>query len=187
MNAQVLIDSIVRQATVLIAQLATAVRREGSSGAPREPGLHTARARAACPGVSRKVSADMFGLALRTYVRKLNRIDQAQVRLALHLVANRPRFWSRVRNWYPGSESWIGSGTKMNRNWPASCTICCKADWSSRLAAESRPYTAPRLRMSSVAWLTWGRTRASTNSSGSRFTARAPSRKPPGHEALGHG
>lgn len=77
MNLQLLIDSIVRQTTVLIAQLAT---------------LHNVRAPLAhianqifldlsnelfAQGVSRKVSADMFGMALRTYLRKIQRLSES--------------------------------------------------------------------------------------------------------------
>ena len=77
MDIRLLIDAIVRQTTVLIAQLATA----GGSRAPladvanqvfvnlaRE--LHEA-------GISRKVSADMFGMALRTSRRRLQRLDES--------------------------------------------------------------------------------------------------------------
>jgi hypothetical protein len=76
-NVQLLIDSIVRQTTVLIAQLATT----GGSRAPLAnvanqvfldlvDELHE-------QGVSRKVSADMFGLALRTYFRKIQRLRES--------------------------------------------------------------------------------------------------------------
>ncbi|HKY34709.1 MAG TPA: MarR family transcriptional regulator [Polyangiaceae bacterium] len=78
MNAQVLIDSIVRQVTVLIAQLAM-------SGGIRAPLAHVANqvfldlARELQEqGVSRKVSADMFGMALRAYIRKVRRLGEAQ-------------------------------------------------------------------------------------------------------------
>jgi hypothetical protein len=73
-NAQVLIDSIVQQVTVLIAQLAT-------SGGVRAPIAHIANQvfvdlarELEAQGVSRKVSADMFGMALRAYQRKLRRL-----------------------------------------------------------------------------------------------------------------
>src|SRR5688572_1192594 len=76
MNVQFLIDSIVRQTTVLIAQLAT-------SGGVRAPLSHIANQVFVClaqelndQGVSRKVSADMFGMALRAYIRKLNRLNE---------------------------------------------------------------------------------------------------------------
>jgi hypothetical protein len=77
MNVSVLIDSLVRQVTVLIAQLATA-------GGVRAPVAHIANQvfvqlarELEAQGVSRKVSADMFGMALRAYVRKLRRLDEA--------------------------------------------------------------------------------------------------------------
>ncbi len=78
MNAQVLIDSVVRQVTVLIAQLAT-------SGGIRAPLSHVANQvfldlarELEEQGVSRKVSADMFGMALRAYIRKVRRLSEAQ-------------------------------------------------------------------------------------------------------------
>jgi hypothetical protein len=78
MNAQILIDSLVRQVTVLIAQLAT-------SGGIRAPLSHVANQvfldlsrELSEQGVSRKVSADMFGMALRAYIRKVRRLSEAQ-------------------------------------------------------------------------------------------------------------
>jgi hypothetical protein len=77
MNVQFLIDSIVRQTTVLIAQLAT-------TGGIRAPLAHIANqvfldlaAELETQGVSRKVSADMFGMALRTYLRKIQRLSES--------------------------------------------------------------------------------------------------------------
>ncbi len=77
MNTQWLIDSIVRQVTVLIAQLATA-------GGVRAPLAHLASSvfvelanELHSQGVSRKVSADMFGMALRAYLRKLRRLEES--------------------------------------------------------------------------------------------------------------
>jgi hypothetical protein len=76
-NVQLLIDSIVRQTTVLIAQLATA-------GGARAPLAHVANQvflylaeELDSQGVSRKVCADMFGLALRTYQRKVQRLAES--------------------------------------------------------------------------------------------------------------
>ena len=67
MNVQLLIDSVVQQVTVLIAQLAT-------SGGARAPVAHIASQvfvdlahELEAQGLSRKVSADMFGMALRAY------------------------------------------------------------------------------------------------------------------------
>jgi hypothetical protein len=77
MNIQVLIDSILRQTTVLIAQLST-------TGGVRAPLAHIANQvfvdlanELNAQGVSRKVSADMFGMALRAYIRKLNRLSES--------------------------------------------------------------------------------------------------------------
>ncbi|MBN1656169.1 MAG: hypothetical protein JXA30_20540 [Deltaproteobacteria bacterium] len=81
MNVQVLIDSIVRQVTVLIAQLAT-------SGGIRAPMAHLANQvfvelskELQAQGISRKVSADMFGMALRAYIRKLRRLGEGKTEL----------------------------------------------------------------------------------------------------------
>jgi len=78
MNIQLLIDSIVRQVTVLIAQLAT-------SGGIRAPMAHLAdqvfielSKELHAQGVSRKVTADMFGMALRSYIRKLRRLNEGK-------------------------------------------------------------------------------------------------------------
>ncbi len=78
MNVQILIDSIVRQVTVLIAQLAT-------SGGIRAPLAHIANQvfvelanELTSQGISRKVSADMFGMALRAYIRKLRRLGEGR-------------------------------------------------------------------------------------------------------------
>jgi hypothetical protein len=76
-HVQLLIDSIVRQTTVLIAQLATA-------GGVRAPLSHVAGqvfvelSRALQEqGISRKVRADMFGMALRSYKRKTQRLEES--------------------------------------------------------------------------------------------------------------
>jgi hypothetical protein len=76
-NVQILIDSIVRQTTVLVAQLAT-------SGGARAQLAHVANQvfldladELHRQGVGRKVSADMFGLALRTYLRKIRRLSES--------------------------------------------------------------------------------------------------------------
>lgn len=77
MTRQVLIDNIVRQTTILIAQLAT-------SGGVRSPlarvadqvFLDLARELDA-QGISRKVSADMFGMALRSYRRRVRQLSES--------------------------------------------------------------------------------------------------------------
>jgi len=77
MTVQLLIDAIVRQTTVLIAQLATA-------GGIRAPVAHLANQvfldlsrELDAQGVSRRVSADMFGMALRAYLRKIQRLNES--------------------------------------------------------------------------------------------------------------
>lgn len=77
MDVKLLIDGIVRQTTVLIAQLST-------SAGVRAPLAHVAdqvflelAAEIAAQGVSRKVAADMFGMALRSYQKKLRRLTES--------------------------------------------------------------------------------------------------------------
>jgi len=76
-NVNLLIDAIVRQTTVLIAELAT-------SRGLRAPLAHIAdqvfielTRELESQGLSRKVTADMFGLALRTYQRKVQRLEES--------------------------------------------------------------------------------------------------------------
>lgn len=77
MNVNLLIDNIVRQTTVLIAQLATA-----SGG--RAPLAHVAGQvfldlvhELKAQGLGHKVIADMFGLALRTYHDRVRRVSES--------------------------------------------------------------------------------------------------------------
>jgi hypothetical protein len=74
---QLLIDSIVQQTTVLIAKLATA-------GGARAPLAHIANqvfvelaSELESQGLSRKVTADMFGISLRSYRRKMQRMKES--------------------------------------------------------------------------------------------------------------
>jgi hypothetical protein len=77
MTERTLIDAIVRQTVVLIAELATA-------GGLRAPLAHVAEQvflelaqELERQGVTQSVSADMFGLALRTYQRRTQRIEKS--------------------------------------------------------------------------------------------------------------
>ena len=77
MLAKLLIDAIVHQTTVLIAGVSTAA-------GIRAPLAHVADqvfvdlSRAIEEqGVGRKVAADMFGLALRTYQKKVQRLSES--------------------------------------------------------------------------------------------------------------
>lgn len=74
MNVNLLIDAVIRQTTILIAQLAT-------SAGLRAPLANLANAvfldladELEAQGVSRKVAADMFGMALRSYQSKVRRL-----------------------------------------------------------------------------------------------------------------
>ncbi len=77
MNVALLIDAIVRQTTVLVAQLATA-------GGTRAPLVNMANqvfldlvGALKDQGLGHKVIADMFGLALRTYHGKVQRLSES--------------------------------------------------------------------------------------------------------------
>lgn len=77
MNVQLLIDRLVHQTTILVAQLAT------TSGI-RAPLSHVANqvfldlsVALEEQGVGRKVAADMFGMALRSYQAKIRRISES--------------------------------------------------------------------------------------------------------------
>ena len=74
MNVRLLVDGIVRQTTILIAQLST-------TAGVRAPLAHVAdqvfldlAREIEGQGVSRKVVADMFGLAIRSYQKKVRRL-----------------------------------------------------------------------------------------------------------------
>src|SRR5688500_16094877 len=74
MEARPLIDGIVRQTTVLIAQLSTTAGiRAPLSRVADQVFLNLARELEG-QGVGRKVAADMFGLALRSYQLKISRL-----------------------------------------------------------------------------------------------------------------
>src|SRR3954449_8950845 len=77
MTIELLIEAIVRQTTILIAQLAT-------SGGTRAPLAQVANQvfldlvrELERQGVSRKVSADMFGMGLRSYLRRIQRLGES--------------------------------------------------------------------------------------------------------------
>lgn len=80
MNVKLLIDAIVRQTTVLIAQLST-------NAGVRAPLAHLAdqvflslSREIEAQGVKRLVAADMFGLALRSYQKKTQRVSSSETR-----------------------------------------------------------------------------------------------------------
>lgn len=77
MNVTLLIGAVLRQTVVLVAQLAT-------SGGLRAPLSHVAdqvfvelSRELEAQGLNQKVSADMFGMALRSYQRKVQRLGES--------------------------------------------------------------------------------------------------------------
>src|SRR5262245_31182851 len=77
MNAQVLVDAIVRQTTVLIAQLATSHGIRAPLAHLANPVFFDLSRELDAQGVSRKVSADMFGMALRAYLKKIQKLGES--------------------------------------------------------------------------------------------------------------
>ena len=107
MNVQMLIDAVVRQTTVLIAQLAT-------TGGVRAPIAHIANQifldlsrELDAQGVSRKVSADMFGMALRGYLRKIQHLSESSTDRGRSL-------WEAVYD-YLKSQKFVTRGTVFRR------------------------------------------------------------------------
>jgi hypothetical protein len=77
LRTRLIIDTIVQQTTILIAELATAAgMRAPLSHVANQVFLELARAIEA-QGVPRKVAADMFGLALRSYQLKVQRLEES--------------------------------------------------------------------------------------------------------------
>jgi hypothetical protein len=77
MTIAVLIQSIVRQTTILIAQLATTGRARAPLAQIAGQVFSELVQELERQGVSRKVSADMFGVSLRTFQRKLQRMEES--------------------------------------------------------------------------------------------------------------
>lgn len=81
-HIQFLVDDIVRQTTVLIAQLATAAGLRAPLAKIADQVFVDLANELESQGVRRKVAADMFGLALRSYQTKLRRIVENQEQTA---------------------------------------------------------------------------------------------------------
>ena len=77
MNVVLLIDQIVRQTTVLVAQLSTAAGIRAPLADLADQVFLKLAAEIEAQGVPRKVVADMFGLALRSYQRKVQRLQES--------------------------------------------------------------------------------------------------------------
>src|SRR5512136_570331 len=90
MDVQLLIEYIVRQTTVLLAQLSTAAGvRAPLAHVADQVFLDLAREIEA-QGVRRKVVADMFGLALRSYQLKVQRLEDS--------ACVEPSLWQQVHS-----------------------------------------------------------------------------------------
>jgi len=84
-----LIHAIVRQTTILIAQLATSGGWRAPLAQVADQVFQDLATELERQGVSRKVSADMFGMGLRTYQRKMRRVTDA-------VIERRPSLWEAV-------------------------------------------------------------------------------------------
>lgn len=76
-NPRILIDAIVQQTTVLIAQLSTAAGVRSPLAHVADQVFLSLAQEIERQGVGRKVVADMFGLALRSYQRKVQRLEES--------------------------------------------------------------------------------------------------------------
>ena len=98
MNSKLLIDAIVRQTTVLIAQLSTAAGIRAPLAHIADQVFLELSREIEAHGVSRKVAADMFGLAIRTYQKKVQRVTES--------VGSRGRtLWQDVLEYLQASEA----------------------------------------------------------------------------------
>jgi len=76
-NSKLLIDAIVHQTTVLIAQLSTAAGIRAPLAHIADQVFVELSREIEAQGVSRKVAADMFGLAIRSYQKKVQRLTES--------------------------------------------------------------------------------------------------------------
>jgi hypothetical protein len=77
MHSKLLVDAIVRQTTIVIAQLCTAAGVRGPLAQVADQVFLGLAQEIEAQGVSRKVAADMFGLALRSYQKKVQRLNES--------------------------------------------------------------------------------------------------------------
>ena len=76
-NTQFLIDAVMRQTTILVAKLATAGGVRAPLSRISNQVFLDLSAELHSQGISRKVSADMFGMALRAYLKKIQRLSES--------------------------------------------------------------------------------------------------------------
>jgi hypothetical protein len=77
MNPRHLIDAIVQQTTILVAQLSTSAGLRSPLAHVVDEVFLSLAQEIERQGVSRKAVADMFGLALRSYQRKVQRLEES--------------------------------------------------------------------------------------------------------------
>src|SRR6185436_6832286 len=77
MKSGLLIDAIVRQTTVLLARLSTAAGIRAPLAHVADEVFASLARELEAQGVGRKVAADMFGLALRSYQKKVRRSTES--------------------------------------------------------------------------------------------------------------
>ena len=77
MDTKLLIDAIVQHKTVLIAQLSTAAGIRAPLARLADQVFLELSREIEAQGISRKVAADMFGLAIRTYQKKVQRLTES--------------------------------------------------------------------------------------------------------------
>jgi hypothetical protein len=78
MHIKMLIDSIMQQTTVLIGQLSTAAGIRAPLARIADQVFIDLAQELESQGVGRRVAADMFGMALRSYQKKLRRLTESQ-------------------------------------------------------------------------------------------------------------
>lgn len=78
MNTTLLIDAIVRQTTVLVAQLATTSGNRATLAGTANQVFMSLVTELKRQGLGNKVIADMFGLALRTYHNRIQRLAESR-------------------------------------------------------------------------------------------------------------
>ena len=77
MDTKRLIDAIVQQTTILIAQISTAAGIRSPLAHVADQVFLVLSRELEAQGVTRKVAADMFGLALRSYQKKIQRLGES--------------------------------------------------------------------------------------------------------------
>jgi hypothetical protein len=78
MDLKLLIDGIVRQTTVLVAQISTSAGSRSPLSHVVDQVFFELASEIEAQGVKRRVAADMFGLALRAYQKKMRRLTESR-------------------------------------------------------------------------------------------------------------